>query len=709
MPRAAAVVRVSVGVAVVASSLMWCTQGARAQDGAAPPATPPAPPAGVVPNGRVIDGGGNIRDFAPEDTSVEVDADNANLRKMFEQFGPDAIEWYQHVQTLANPMFEGRSPGSDGMERAAEYVEWWINKVGLQPAFPAEATGGATTAPTPGTASAMPAPSDAPWVSHRQFLELPGGGFEVKRGELALGGATFKRGDEFVVLGSSGAGEVTAPITFVGYGIKEGKDGYTSFAPDARLDGRVVVLFRYEPMDEEGQSLWSDRRFSEHAAILPKLNELAARGAAGVILVNPPNSKQGKKTLETTESSNFGGSFKIPMVQVTEEVATKLLAGADTVGAEPRSLMHWRRLADTGEVKSVNLSDSAKVTLATDVAEKKIRTCNLGGVVPGRGALASEWLIIGAHYDHVGMGMFGTSPANRGQLHPGADDNASGTAALIVLARRFMEQAKKAPPEQPMRSVLFLWFTAEESGLNGSRHYVRNPTVSGEKTTAMINLDMVGRLRNDELSVSGTGTAEGLMEIVAPHFAKSGLTISVNPSGRGPSDHANFYGAGIPVLFPFTGTHAEYHTPRDKAFTVNPHGAMQVVDLIESIATDLASRPEKLTFSNTDSGPGADRGYASVRLGVTPSMGGEETTGVVVDAVAEGTSAAEAGIKQGDVLIAWNGEEMSGPGDLMENLRKHKPGDQVQIVLMRDGEKQVVTATMKAGGGRRGGRGGANE
>lgn len=639
---------------------------------AADDAVPPISPAPTQQPPR------DVRDFAPEDLRGPFDL-NTDLRGLFEALGPDAIDWYQHVQTLANPYFGGRVPGTPGIDRAADYIEWWMDQIGLEAAFPEE-----------GEATA--AASGKGWTSNRQWLALPGGTRELRRGEMALAGADLSHGEDFVVLGSSGTGVIEAPITFVGYGLREGRDGYTSFDEDTRLDGRIALVFRYEPLNEEGRSRWSDRRFSEHAAIQPKLREVARRGAAGIILVNPPGALHGRSGLEALDTSRWGEGFTIPMVQLSEEAAEKLLTAADP---EARSLMTWRTLADEGRVRSVSLADSVKVKLDAEVAETRIRTCNVGGVIPGNGSLKDEWLIIGAHYDHVGMGMFGTSPAYRGQLHPGADDNASGTAALLILARRLMDAYAKGGEDQPRRSILFLAFTAEESGLHGSRYYVQNATVPGDRTTAMLNMDMVGRLRQNRLSVSGTGTAEGFAEILAPHFANSSLTIEANPSGRGPSDHANFYGAGIPVLFPFTGLHDDYHKPGDKAYTVNPAGAVKIVELMEDIALDLATRPDRLVFVSTRAGPGQDRGYGPVRLGVTPGMGAEEVEGVLVEAVAEGSAAQEAGIEPGDLLVAWNGEPMVGTRSLMENLQKHQPGDAVQIVLMRNGERVVVTAKLR--------------
>lgn len=715
--RSSAIRRLAVGLAV-GSAVAMPSSSAPAQDtGAArsETATPTAPPGSTsagTPNGSaaesrtgtITDAPRNLRSFSPEDNALVVDARRANLRLVFEELGADAAEWYQHVQTLSSPWFEGRAPGSDGMSRAADYVEWWMMRTGLGPAFPtlagipvSERPDGAVEGTERATAGDFD--GDAEWTTYRQYFELPSGDLVVNRAELALGGDEFDAGTDFVVLGSSGRASTSAPLSFAGYALAEGRDGYTSFDEDTRLDGRIAIMLRYEPLDEEGRSLWNDRRFSEHAAILPKLRALAERGAAGIVMVNPPGAVHGRDGLETPDSSRYGGEFEIPIVQVTPEVAETLLKQADPDG---RSLMAWRRLADLREVGTVDLSNDVKLAIGADVRERRIATANIGGVLLGRGDLADEWIVIGGHYDHVGMGYFGSAPANRGQLHPGADDNASGTAAILVLARRLSEAYDEIPAELPMRSILFMGFTAEESGLHGSRFYVRNPTVPGESINLMVNLDMVGRLRNDELVVSGTGTAEGFADILRPHFEATGLTIRADPSGRGPSDHANFYGAGIPVMFPFTGLHDDYHSPRDHAWTVNPAGAVRVMDFVEAVVLDLARRPERLIFTSSDATPGTDRGYAPVRLGVTPSMGGDEdVVGVLVEAVGEGSSAAEAGIQPGDRLILWNGEELVSTASMMEQLRKHKPGDTVQIVLMRDGERTIVNATLKASARRR--------
>jgi C-terminal processing protease CtpA/Prc len=248
--------------------------------------------------------------------------------------------------------------------------------------------------------------------------------------------------------------------------------------------------------------------------------------------------------------------------------------------------------------------------------------------------------------------------------------------------------------------VLFLGFTAEESGLRGSKWYVEHPTIPGDKMSLMVNMDMVGRLRSDDLAVGGMSSAKDMVEIMRPVFERSGLVIRADPSGRGPSDHASFYGAGIPVVFIYTGNHDDYHTPKDKGYTLNPEGAAKIVGMTTDMVMTIATRPEKLEFKQ-DSGRSADRGYAAVRLGVMPRMDDERPegapkNGVMVDAVSADTSASDAGIRKDDVLLAWNGEELEGASTMMAKLRSHKPGDVVKVKVWREGKEVELDVTLRA-------------
>lgn len=650
------------------------------QDEAAPK-TSPAP----KEPGKVIEGPINVYSWAPADSAKAVDAKDIDLAKVFVDLGPVATRWYQHAITLSNPWFEGRAPGLRGNDLAAEYLEFWMKDAGLEVAFPAVGADGVT-------------PKDGPWKSYQQKFALTGGAPKVEDGALTAGGADRERGKDFTVLGISGNAKVEAPVTFVGYGIKKGEADYTSFEEGADLTGRIAMVFRYEPLDERGRSKWSARRFSEFSAMTTKIDALVERGAAGIILVSPPGARDGKVALEDVSTSRWGRPLDIPMVQVSTDVAEQILkAGAPDQG----SLVDWRKRADAGEIKTVALKDDAKVSIETKLSNGGTPTQNVGGVLRGKGALADEWVVVGAHFDHVGYGYFGTSPQYTGQLHPGADDNASGTSAMLCVAQAMAEiyGGKDAPKDA--RSILFLGFTGEESGLRGSRWYVEHPTIAGDKMSLMVNMDMVGRLRSDDLSVGGMSSAKGMIDVMRPIFERSGLTIHADPSGRGPSDHASFYGAGVPVLFMYTGNHDIYHTPKDKGYTLNPEGAAKIVALAADIATTVATRPERLEFQQ-DSGKTADRGYAAVRLGVMPSMNdddraaGAPTKGVLVDGVSADTSASDAGIVKGDILVSWNGEDLESTGTMMTKLRAHKPGDVVKVKVWRAGKDIELDVTLRA-------------
>ncbi len=634
-------------------------------------APPKSPRAGELIEGKEV----NPYVYSPEE--IPVDPNNpaeTNLREALTAMGPVAIEWYQHVQTLSNPFFEGRDPGSRGNDLAAEYVEFFMKQAGLEPAFDGV--------------------QDPKVKSYRQPFELQGGAPVVETAVVSMNGNSLKRGDQFEVLGSSGSGNVTAPIVFAGYAIENGQDDYTSFGENDDFTGKIVIFLRYEPLDENGRSLWSDRRFSGYAGMRPKLDALAQRKPAALIMVNPPECKSGARGLENTQSSVFGSSYEFPIVQLTQEQAEALLKSADISG---RSLMDLRRLADDAKIKTIALKPDVTVSINVSISEKGLPAQNVGGIIPGKGSLASEWVILGAHYDHVGMGYFGAQPNNRGKLHPGADDNASGTAAMLCLTKKLKDYMGSNESPENCRSLLLMAFTAEEMGLDGSREYVKHPTIPADKIAAMVNMDMVGRLSGDRLAISGTGTAKDFPDLIRPAVVASGLTIDADSGGRGPSDHASFYAAGIPVLFLFTRTHPEYHTPQDQAFTVNPYGASKVIVLTEGLIQILATTPIKPVFQSTDSTGGSSRGYAKVRLGIQPDMTKRKTGGLAIEGISEGTSAADAGLKKGDVILKWDDEPMNDMSELMSQLREKNPGDIVTLRIQRDGSEQDVIVTLKAG------------
>ena len=605
------------------------------------------------------------------------------LADLFAQLDPLVRRYDEHVRTLANPFFEGRSAGTRGKELAAEYLAFNFERMGLKPAFPSvENIDGAEIV--------------TPESSFRQSFEVGGGvSATVAFAQVVTGGSpkTLSEHRDFTVLGTSGDGAATGPVVFVGYSIESGPDGYTSFPEDTDLSGHIAMMFRFEPISEDGTSRWRESEGWTAASTLnAKVQAAISRGATGVILVNPPGADD-PRINELSRTDEFRGRlrFPAPVVMMSHEAAGKL---AEAHGA---SLVELRERADEGAV--VEVLDGASVVLAAEVGRERVETWNVAALLPGSGDLAEELLVIGGHYDHVGYGSFGSRAGARGRgaLHPGADDNASGTAGVLLLAEKF-SRAYAQMGDEPRRSILFMGYGAEEMGLLGARHYVQHPIRPIEQHYAMINMDMIGYLRDGNLDLFGTGTAEEFEGILDRHIGSSGLTVRRVAGGTGPSDHAVFYGAGIPVLFFHTGLHSVYHMPEDISDFVNRTGAVEVCRLAYAIASELVTREEPLSFSRTGRGTmqsGVPRVRVNVRFGIAPGDYAGEEPGILVGEVFEGTSADLAGLKQGDLIVEWGGKRVETVESWMPLLSEHNPGDEVEIVFVREGQRQTTTVVLQ--------------
>ena len=652
------------------------------------PALTDGSPAKNAGDGKVIPGAVNVYTFDPEPKFTPVDASTTSITHVLADLGADATEWYQHVQTLSNPWFEGRAPGSEGIEFAAQYLQWWMQKYGLEPAF----------------AEGSTANAENPW---RQPFELSGGERGIKSSLVTFAGEDIPA-NTASAMRNSGGGTAELPLAFVGYGISEGKDGYTSFAVDERFEGRVVMVMRGEPLAADGKSLWGGEKFTAASSLAAKLDELKQRGAAAIIVTEAPGYAGKKANLTTMSPESLGGSMSVPCFFVNTETADLIVKGCDPEG---RDLAAMRALADAGSAAApahtVLGKDTVSVKLTVETSSGNIITNNIGGILRGKGALANDWIVIGAHYDHVGYGKYGADSQNRGKVHPGADDNASGTSGMLVLSRRLAKVYAQAPADASLRSVLFLAFSAEEVGLNGSRAFIKNPSIPADKLDVMLNMDMIGRMRGGEIAIGGVDSAHGFADALKPMFIESGMTVYADPSGRGPSDHASFYGAGVPVLFFFSGVHDVYHKPGDKGYSIDPRGIPSVLDLIEKITLWRAADSKRLEYWNgvsdqaktgdvAQAAAGSDRGYAPVRLGIQPGLTEEGESGIRVESVTAGTSAADAGLMAGDVLLSWNGESLDSTAMMMTKLRASKPDDMVKMRLLRANKEIEIDVKLKA-------------
>jgi Zn-dependent M28 family amino/carboxypeptidase len=318
---------------------------------------------------------------------------------------------------------------------------------------------------------------------------------------------------------------------------------------------------------------------------------------------------------------------------------------------------------------------------------------NVVACVPGVGDRKDEYIVVGAHYDHLGRGETGTlSLATRNQIHNGADDNASGTAAMLQLARRFAAR-------QPARTIVFCAFTGEERGLLGSAQFVNNPPIPLDKIVAMLNLDMVGRLQGETLEIGGTGTAAEFDAIVAASDAESPLKVKSagemvgGRGGLGPSDHASFAAKKIPVIFIWTGTHVDYHRPTDDVEKINFNGMARILDVCDDVVERLATMPRTQYVDKYDRSMGFASGGPRVRLGIMPDYSFEDK-GVKVSSTFPDTPAAKAGIKEGDIIVQFGQMQIESMQDYMDALGNQKPGDTVKLSVMRDGKRLEFQATL---------------
>jgi hypothetical protein len=370
---------------------------------------------------------------------------------------------------------------------------------------------------------------------------------------------------------------------------------------------------------------------------------------------------------------------------VVRWAADSLLTGAGKTLAESAEAID-----QTGTPRSY-LVPGTRIRLEVSLVRQRGTAMNVIGVLSGRDStLADQAIVVGAHYDHLGRGGEGSlAPDQVGTIHPGADDNASGTAAVMGLARAFAG-AGGSP-----RTLVFVAFAGEEMGLLGSSHYVRQPAVPLARTVLMLNLDMVGRLRDGKLYVAGVDSGQGLREIVTA-AGGAGLDLQLRGDPYAPSDHTAFYGAGVPVIFLFTGAHADYHRPSDTWEKLNPMGLETVTAFAARLIATVAgeARPPAYVRLAAPPAPARGAGYGPF-FGVIPEFGEEARSGVPISGVRPGSPAEKAGVKAGDVIVMFGGVTVKNLEDLTFALRAKRPGDQVEVRVLRDGAEHRLNAVLE--------------
>ena len=422
------------------------------------------------------------------------------------------------------------------------------------------------------------------------------------------------------------------------------------------------------------------------------------------MLVNPPAFHEDDDPLVPFARMYRGEQSKIPVVQVRRKVADAWLKAA---GAEADLRALQRKIDEAGKPASFALPDGVSVAGAVKVERVQKDVKNVVAVLPGGGDLAHEYVVVGAHYDHLGRGGPGSmSPQDKG-IHNGADDNASGTAAMLEIAEHFAKKGSVG------RSLVFAAFTAEEVGLVGSQHFVTHPPVPLPRVAYMVNLDMVGRVRNDILYVGGHGTAPLLDRAIEKADGKSALRFkSFGKGGYGPSDHMSFAMKKVPVLFFHSGQHRDYHRPTDDPDKVNYEGVKQAAGFAADVVAELVAAPREQYVDASDahsmfngpgdpSGPGARSATGSASGGIRASLGvvpdyapDDEVKGLRISGTSPQSPAAAAGLKEGDVIVQINDDKIGSIYDLTDALSRGKPGDKWKIGFLRDGNRSEAEATL---------------
>ncbi|NQV01454.1 MAG: M28 family peptidase, partial [Bacteroidia bacterium] len=496
---------------------------------------------------------------------------------------------------------------------------------------------------------------------------------------FSFNGDSFELMKDFVPLAFSSSGGVDAPIVFVGFGFDINQDSlHWNDYKAVDVEGKWVMFFRADPEPDNSESA-----FIPFSSLRSKILTAKDKGAAGVLLITPRSMQKDDK-LMTLVVENNEVTAGIPAIHITRAVADSLLQASGFTVDSLDAMIISQKAPFSFDLEGM-------LEAQAEVNQEKQQTVNVVALLKGSDPILSEeYLVVGAHYDHLGMGgpNSGSRMPDTNAVHNGADDNASGTAMVIELGRVLAGQTP------PARSIIFVAFSAEEMGLLGSKFFVDNPPVSGGSIKTMFNFDMVGRFDKEKnsISVSGTGTSAEADSILLIYEKDLPFKVVHSPDGYGPSDHAAFYAANIPVFYFNTGVHTDYHTPFDDTELLDFDTEAVVGNFAADVIEAVAGAPQPLAFRESGSKVASGRmgRKLKVTLGIMPDFAGSEKKGLRVDGVTSGKPADSGGMLKGDIIISINGMKVENIYEYMSRLSKLKHGQTINVEVIRDEKNEIL-------------------
>ncbi len=539
---------------------------------------------------------------------------------------PSAEKLQKHVSYLASDELDGRRTGTKGANDAARYIAAEFERLGIRPA--------------PATDSRKINVMSARYLQTFPYIGQVDLGknnvLSVRTGETL----NLRVGEDWMPLGISPNQKLALTgVVFAGYGITANERNYNDYK-GTYSKNQVAVIQKGTPDGDNPHG-----KFTTAGQLRFKVAAAQSAGVGALLIIS---SEDDLKTdaLAKLQYDN-AGLAGIPVAVISKQVAEKL-------------------------------ANAKEVTLVTDVVRVDVPAHNVVGVIEGSDpVLKNEAIVIGAHYDHLGRGGDGSLAPRSGEIHHGADDNASGTAGVLELARIFSAQRSKLK-----RTLVFIAFSGEDEGLLGSNYYVNHPLVPLDKTVAMINMDMIGRMKDNKLVIGGVGTAKEWRQLIG---SGDTLALTLNEDGYGPSDHSQFYGKQIPVLFFWTGTHNDYHKPSDTFDKINYNDEARILEMVARIVRDVDSADQRLTYTTAKADPPRTGGFR-VYLGTIPNYA-DTNDGLLIDGVRDDSPAAKAGLKAGDKIVKIGNRDVKNVYDYTYALGEMKAGQEYVVELMRGGEK----------------------